>query len=80
VQPFSLFAWFIASITIYAAQAAAQTMPAVDGTAAPVASLMFFTLGSVLVILVVAFLLFLRKKSNRDATVKVLNPNDPSNK
>ncbi len=80
MNPIAILAPLIATATLYVSTAAAQTPPVVDGTAAPVPSLMFFTLGSALVILVVAFVMFLRKRSNRDATIKVLNPNDPSNK
>jgi hypothetical protein len=47
---------------------------------AVVPSLMFFTIGAALVIGIGLLVLFLRKRSNRKATERVLNPNHPSNK
>jgi heme/copper-type cytochrome/quinol oxidase subunit 2 len=46
----------------------------------PISSLMFFTLGIVLVIAIGSFVWFLRKRSNRAAADRVLNPNNPRNK
>jgi hypothetical protein len=53
--------------------------PAASGTADPVSGLMFFTLGIVLLAAVGSFLWFLRKKSNRAAADRVLNPKNPAN-
>jgi hypothetical protein len=54
----------------------AQTTPSVLGqgvaTDTAIPSLMFFTLGSVLLIAIVSFALFLRKRSNRDAASRAL--------
>ena len=55
---------------------AAQPAP----TDAPVPDLMFFTLGAALIIAVGAFVMFLRTRSNREATNRALNPNHPANK
>jgi hypothetical protein len=41
--------------------------------------LIFFTLGVVLLLAVVGFMAFLRKRSNRQAADRALNPNHPSN-
>lgn len=57
---------------------AQQTQPAPAD--APVPDLMFFTLGAVLIIAIGAFIMFLRKRSNREATNRALNPNHPANK
>jgi nitrate reductase gamma subunit len=70
----------IAVCLLYTTEALAQVPPAAGPTDAPVPSLMFFTLGAVLLILIGAFVMFLRRRSNRDVAAKVLNPNDPSNK
>jgi hypothetical protein len=60
---------------------AQQTQPAQPApTDAPVPDLMFFTLGAVLIIAIGAFVMFLRKRSNREATDRALNPNHPANK
>jgi hypothetical protein len=45
----------------------------------PISSLMFFTLGIALLIAVGGFAWFLRKRSNRDAADRALNPNNPRN-
>lgn len=45
----------------------------------PLSSLMFFTLGAALLLAVGGFLWFLRKRSNRDAADRALNPNNPRN-
>jgi hypothetical protein len=46
----------------------------------PISGLMFFTLGVVLLIAIGSFAWFLRKRSNRQAADKALNPNNPANK
>lgn len=46
----------------------------------PISTLMFFTLGIVLVIAIGAFAWFLRSRSNRKATDRALNPNNPANR
>ncbi len=54
----------------------AQTTPAVPGqgvsTDTAILGLMFFTLGGVLIIAIVSFAMFLRKRSNRDAASRAL--------
>jgi hypothetical protein len=45
----------------------------------PVSWLMFFTLGIALLIAVGSFAWFLRKRSNRDAADRALNPNNRRN-
>ena len=49
-----------------------------DNTAIP--SLMFFTLGAVLLVAIALLVSFMRKRSNREAMDKVLNPKNPSNR
>lgn len=46
----------------------------------PVSTLMFFTLGIALVLAIGAFAWFLRKRSNRAAAERALDPNNPANK
>jgi hypothetical protein len=59
----------------------AQTPPAPsEGPGEPISLLMFSTLGIALVGAIALFLWFLRKRSNRAAAERVLNPNDPSNR
>ena len=46
----------------------------------PISGLMFFTLGIALLIAIGSFAWFLRKRSNRQAADKALNPNNPANR
>lgn len=62
------------------AQSPTPPAPPEVGAGEPVSTLMFFTLGAGLGIAVVALLWFLRRRSNRDAASKALNPNDPANR
>lgn len=68
----------VAALWSTAAIAQEQTAPVATDTAIP--TLMFGTIGGVLLVAVVALAYFFRKKSNRDATERVLDPTHPSNK
>ncbi len=46
----------------------------------PISMLMLFTLLAGLAIAIVAFVWFLRSRSNRDATDRALNPRNPANR
>ncbi|RUO98605.1 hypothetical protein [Hyphomicrobium sp.] len=46
----------------------------------PISVLMFFTIGIVLLIAIGSFAWFLRKRSNRSAADKALNPRNPENR
>jgi hypothetical protein len=46
----------------------------------PISALMFFTLGGAALVAVGLFLWFLRKRSNRAAADRALNPNNPANR
>ena len=65
---------------MWSATALAQetTAPVTTDTAIP--TLMFGTIGGVLLVAIIALAYFFRKKSNRDATERVLDPTHPSNK
>jgi len=54
--------------------------PPAEVAGEPVSSLMFFTLGGVLLIAIGSFAWFLRKRSNRDAADRALDPNNPANR
>ncbi|MGQ0457022.1 MAG: hypothetical protein ACT4OU_08165 [Hyphomicrobium sp.] len=73
----------VAAAMLPAAVAIAQTVEPAPQQAAPtdaaIPSLMFFTLGIGLILGLGALALFLSKRSNREATERVLNPNHPSN-
>lgn len=73
---------FMATIVygIPAAALAQAPPPPAEVQGEPVSTLMFFTLGAALLLAVGAFLWFLRKRSNRAAAERALNPNDPANK
>ena len=62
----------------YAQDANAPALAEVHGK--PVSTLMFFTLGIVLFVAIVAFVGFLRKRSNREAADRAINPNNPANR
>lgn len=66
--------WTATAIVAQAQQNAAPNMSADE----VVPSLMFFTLGAVLLIAVGAFVYFLRKRSNRDATARALGVDEAS--
>jgi hypothetical protein len=63
-----------------AATAAAQSPPPPAEVAGePISTLMLFTLGTALVLGIGGLVWFLRKRSNRDAADRALNPNNPRN-
>jgi hypothetical protein len=65
----------------FSTAALAQSPPApAEGPGEPISLLMFSTLGIALLGAIALFLWFLRKRSNRAAAERVLNPNDPSNR
>jgi heme/copper-type cytochrome/quinol oxidase subunit 2 len=71
----------LAILLVFATSAWAQEAPApAEGPGEPISLLMFSTLGIVLLVAVALFLWFLRKRSNRAAAERVLNPNYPSNR
>lgn len=74
---------FILPALLYAATfsaAFAQTPPPPAEVAGePISTLMLFTLGTALVLGIGGLLWFLRKRSNRDAADRALNPNNPRN-
>lgn len=68
------------SLAVTFSAAAAQTAPPpAEVYGEPISSLMFFTLGAPLVLAVGALFWFLRKRSNRAAADRALNPNNPRN-
>ncbi|MDO9383887.1 MAG: hypothetical protein Q7T86_13605 [Hyphomicrobiaceae bacterium] len=70
-----------AALAASAAEAFAQNAPPPAEVAGePVSYLMFFTLGAALLIAIGSFAWFLRKKSNRDAADRALDPNNPANR
>ena len=65
----------------FATSALAQNPPpAAEVQGEPISLLMFFTLGGAALIAVGLFLWFLRKRSNRVAADRALNPNNPANR
>jgi hypothetical protein len=67
-------------VSLVSTPAWAQDAPApAEVHGEPVSSLMFFTLGITLVILIGGFAWFLRSRSNRAAADRALNPKNPSN-
>jgi heme/copper-type cytochrome/quinol oxidase subunit 2 len=69
------------ALMLTVANAAAQNAPPPAEVAGePVSYLMFFTLGAVLLIAIGAFVWFLRKRSNREAAERALDPNNPANR
>jgi hypothetical protein len=71
---------FILTVT-YAALALAQDAPPpAEVQGEPISMLMFFTLGGAALIAAGFFVWFLRKRSNRAAADRALNPNNPANK
>lgn len=66
--------------TLALAQAVEQTRDQTVPTDTALPSLMFFTFGIALVIGLGLLALLLRKRSNRAALDRTLNPNHPSNK
>lgn len=64
----------------FASAALAQAAPPpAEVHGEPVSALMFFTLGVGLLIAVGSLVWFLRKRSNREAADRALNPNNPRN-
>lgn len=71
----------LAAMAITATNALAQNAPPpAEVHGEPVSSLMFCTLGTALVLAIGAFAWFLRKKSNREAAERALDPTNPANK
>ena len=68
----------VAALWSTAANAQEQVPPVATDTAIP--TLMFGTIGGVLLVSILALAYFFRKKSNREATERVLDPTHPSNK
>ncbi|PPC81372.1 MAG: hypothetical protein CTY31_12885 [Hyphomicrobium sp.] len=68
----------LAGLAATAAIAQEQVAPVATDTAIP--TLMFGTIGGVLLVAILALAYFFRKKSNREATERVLDPTHPSNK
>lgn len=70
-----------ATLAASAAEALAQAPPPPAEVAGePVSYLMFFTLGAALLLAIGSFVWFLRKKSNREAADRALDPNNPANR
>lgn len=66
---------------VLATTALAQEAPApAEVQGEPISILMFFTLGVAVVIAIGLFAWFLRKRSNRAAADRALNPNNPANR
>jgi hypothetical protein len=53
--------------------------PPAEVAGEPISTLMLFTLGAVLLLAIGSLVWFLRKRSNRDAADRALNPNNPRN-
>lgn len=74
------YASFILAVT-YAATALAQDAPPpAEVQGEPISMLMFFTLGGAVLIAAGLFMWFLRKRSNRAAADRALNPKNPANR
>lgn len=75
--------WIAQSVLpfVLATTALAQEAPApAEVQGEPISILMFFTLGAAVVIAIGLFAWFLRKRSNRAAADRALNPNNPANR
>lgn len=74
----------IATASVLAATAtsaiAQNAPPPAEVAGEPISYLMFFTLGAVLLIAVGSIVWFLRKRSNREAAERALDPNNPANR
>jgi LPXTG-motif cell wall-anchored protein len=71
----------VAALAASAANALAQNAPPpAEVGGEPISSLMFFTLGAILLLAIGSFVWFLRKKSNRAAADRALDPNHPANR
>ncbi len=71
----------VTALAATAADALAQNAPPPAEVAGePVSSLMFFTLGIVLLLAIGSFVWFLRKRSNREAAERALDPDNPANR
>jgi TRAP-type mannitol/chloroaromatic compound transport system permease small subunit len=70
------------ALVLLTAAAYAQEQPQQQNlpTDTAIPGLMFFTIGAALLIGVVMMLSFLRKRSNREAMDKAINPKNPANK
>jgi hypothetical protein len=76
-----VFAASLIALALTTATALAQNAPPPAEVAGePVSTLMFFTLGAALMLAVGLFAWFLRKKSNRAAAERALDPNNPANR
>lgn len=69
-----------ATVALPAVALAQNPPPPAEVQGEPVSTLMFFTLGIALLLAIGAFVWFLRKRSNRDAAERALDPNHPSNR
>jgi hypothetical protein len=66
---------------MFAASALAQNAPPpAEVQGEPISTLMLFTLVAALIIAIGLFAWFLRKRSNRDAADRALNPKNPANR
>lgn len=75
-----IFASFVALAAQSAHALAQNPPPPAEVQGEPISLLMFFTLGIALLLAIGAFAWFLRKKSNRAAADRALDPNNPANR
>jgi hypothetical protein len=71
---------FVLAVTLAGSALAQNQPPPAEVQGEPISVLMFATLGGAALIAVAMFVWFLRKRSNRAAADRALNPNNPSNR
>jgi hypothetical protein len=71
---------FLLTVTCASAALAQSPPPPAEVQGEPISVLMFVTLGGALLIAVALFVMFLRKRSNRAAADRALNPNNQRNR
>lgn len=71
---------FAFAVTFAASALAQNAPPPAEVQGEPISTLMLFTLVAALIIAIGLFAWFLRKRSNRAAADRALNPNNPANR
>jgi heme/copper-type cytochrome/quinol oxidase subunit 2 len=71
---------FVFAITLAASALAQNAPPPAEVQGEPISTLMLFTLIGGLLIAIGLFAWFLRRRSNRAAADRALNPNNPANR
>jgi hypothetical protein len=71
---------FVVTATLANSALAQNAPPPAEVQGEPISLLMFFTLGGAALFAIGLLLWFLRKRSNRAAADRALNPNNPANR